>query len=51
MLTKKDIQEGESIVTIMTSLNDEGKRIVTSFAEGALKMQEIIENKLARKSA
>lgn len=45
MLTKKDIQEGKGIMAIMMGLNDEGKRIVISFAEGALKMQEVMQDK------
>ncbi len=51
MLTKKDIQEGKDIMAIMMGLNDEGKRIVISFAEGALKMQEVMQDKQTAKQS
>lgn len=51
VLTKKDIQEGKDIMAIMMGLNDEGKRIVISFAEGALKMQEVMQDKQTAKQS
>lgn len=43
MLVEQDIQDGRNIKAIMEELNDEGKLIICSFAQGALKMQEIYQ--------